>query len=67
MISSVPISPLTWRSRWARLYDAAYLPRKFKIGFAHEGDNCIDVLNPPGRRPAGSVSLSRAPGRDCPA
>lgn len=26
------------------LYDAAYLPRKFKIGFAHEGDNCIDVL-----------------------
>ena len=30
-------------------------------------DDRIDVLNPPGRRPAGSVSLSRAPGRDCPA
>jgi sulfite reductase (ferredoxin) len=25
------------------LYGATYLPRKFKIGFAAKGDNCIDV------------------------
>ena len=25
------------------LYGEAYLPRKFKIGFAFPGDNCIDV------------------------
>ena len=25
------------------LYGKAYLPRKFKIGFAYPGDNCIDV------------------------
>ncbi|GMA64878.1 NADPH-dependent assimilatory sulfite reductase hemoprotein subunit [Alicyclobacillus fastidiosus] len=25
------------------LYGAVYLPRKFKLGFAVEGDNCIDV------------------------
>lgn len=25
------------------LYGSAYLPRKFKIGFAYEGDNCVDV------------------------
>jgi sulfite reductase (ferredoxin) len=25
------------------LYGATYLPRKFKISFAHAGDNCIDV------------------------
>ncbi|MTV26308.1 NADPH-dependent assimilatory sulfite reductase hemoprotein subunit [Nitriliruptoraceae bacterium ZYF776] len=25
------------------LYGPTYLPRKFKIGFAHEGDNCVDV------------------------
>ena len=31
------------------------------------GDDRIDVLNPPDRRPARSVSLSRAPGSDCPA
>jgi sulfite reductase (ferredoxin) len=27
------------------LYGAAYLPRKFKIGFAPPGDNCIDVYS----------------------
>lgn len=26
------------------LYDVTYLPRKFKIGFAFPGDNCIDVF-----------------------
>lgn len=26
------------------LYGSSYLPRKFKIGFAAPGDNCIDVL-----------------------
>jgi sulfite reductase (ferredoxin) len=26
-----------------QLYGTAYLPRKFKIGFAFPGDNCIDV------------------------
>ena len=26
------------------LYGAAYLPRKFKIGFAYPGDNCVDVF-----------------------
>jgi len=25
-------------------YGAAYLPRKFKIGFAYPGDNCVDVF-----------------------
>jgi sulfite reductase (ferredoxin) len=25
------------------LYSRTYLPRKFKIGFAYPGDNCIDV------------------------
>jgi len=25
------------------LYGTTYLPRKFKIGFAFPGDNCIDV------------------------
>ena len=25
------------------LYGPTYLPRKFKIGFAHAGDNCVDV------------------------
>jgi len=25
------------------IYGAAYLPRKFKIGFAFPGDNCVDV------------------------
>ena len=25
------------------LYGPTYLPRKFKIGFAHTGDNCVDV------------------------
>lgn len=25
------------------LYGKAYLPRKFKIGFAYPGDNCVDV------------------------
>ena len=27
------------------LYGTAYLPRKFKIGFAFPGDNCIDVYS----------------------
>jgi sulfite reductase (ferredoxin) len=27
------------------IYGAAYLPRKFKIGFAWPGDNCIDVYS----------------------
>jgi sulfite reductase (ferredoxin) len=25
------------------LYGPTYLPRKFKVGFAHAGDNCVDV------------------------
>lgn len=25
------------------LYGTTYLPRKFKIGFAHPGDNCVDI------------------------
>ena len=31
------------RRRVEPLYGEAYLPRKFKIGFAFPGDNCIDV------------------------
>lgn len=26
------------------LYGATYLPRKFKVGVAHPGDNCVDAL-----------------------
>jgi sulfite reductase (ferredoxin) len=37
------------------LYGATYLPRKFKIGFAAPGDNCIDVY---------SNDVGIVPGRD---